>query len=183
MENDPKQMVVASKLTNLSPSHPFTPYGMEPEEYRPFQNYWRVLVKGKWWVLGAFLSMVTLAGLITIFMKPIYRSTITLQIIQDNPSAILGERDPLSLLTGADSASATKFYETQFRILDSRPMVLRLIKTLNLKEHPEYKQLAARYSNKSPQEIEDKYIKYFTKNLHITPLRKTYLVPKLSDSN
>lgn len=176
MENDHKQIVVASTLNNLSPSNTFTPYGMEPEEYRPFQNYWRVLVKGKWLILGAFLGMVALAGLITILMKPVYRSTITLQIIQDNPSAILGERDPLSLLTGADSASATKFYETQFKILDSRPMVLRLINTLKLQEHEEYKKLAARYSDKSPQEIEDKYIKFFTKNLQIKPLRKTYLV-------
>jgi len=152
------------------------PYGMAPEEYRPFQNFWRVLVKGKWWILGTFLTMLTIAGLITIFMKPVYRSTITLQITQDNPSALLGERDPLSLLTGSDSASSAKFYETQFKILDSRPMVLRLIKTLNLQEHPEYKKLAARYANKSPQEIEDKYIKYFTENLQIKPLRKTYLV-------
>jgi polysaccharide biosynthesis transport protein len=176
MDNDYKQVVVVPASANLTPSNTFKPYGMEPEEYRPFQNYWRILVKGKWWMLGAFISMVALAGLICLFMKPLYRSTITLQIIQDNPSALLGERDPLSLLTGADSASATKFYETQFKILDSRPMVLRLIKALNLEDHPEFKKLAARYSDKSPQEIEDKYIKFFNKNLQIKPLRKTYLV-------
>jgi polysaccharide biosynthesis transport protein len=176
MEDDHQQMVATPTFNILSPSNTFKPYGMESEEYRPFQSYWRILVKGKWLILGGFLSMITLAGLITIFMKPIYRSTITLQITQDNPSALLGERDPLSFLTGADSASATKFYETQFKILDSRPMVLRLIKTLNLEEHPEYKKLAASYSNKSPQEIEDKYIRFFTENLQIKPLRKTYLV-------
>ena len=143
MENDYKQMVVVPAGSNLSPSATFKPYGMEPEEYRPFQKYWRILVKGKWLILGAFIGMVALAGLITLFMKPVYRSTITLQIIQDNPSALLGERDPLSLLTGADSASATKFYETQFKILDSRPMVLRLIKTLNLQDQPEFKKIAA----------------------------------------
>ena len=176
MENEHKQIVVASTLSNVSPASTFRTYGMEPEEHHPFQNYWRVLVKGRWLILATFLGMVALAGLITLFMKPVYRSTITLQIIQDNPSALLGERDPLSLLTGGDSTSATKFYETQFMILDSRPMVLRLIKTLNLADRQEFKELAARYSHKSPQEIEDKFIKYFTKNLQIKPLRKTYLV-------
>ena len=65
--------------------------------------------------------------------------------------------------------SGSKFYETQYLILNSRTMASRLIDALNLRDHQEFKELKERYSDESPQEIEDRYIKFFLNNLEVKP--------------
>ena len=156
------------------PPLPAFPYGKEGEQHQRLCDYYNILLKRKWWVLGIFLGAVITVGLITFLMTPVYRSSTTLQIIQDNPSAIIGERDPLSILAGQDTLS--RFYETQYMILNSRPMAYRIIDSLNLKEHPEYQTLNEKNPDKSEREIESLFADQLLKRLEIKPLKKSYLV-------
>lgn len=157
-----------------TPPLPAFPYGKDGEPHQRLCDYWNILLKRKWWVLGIFLGVVITVGLITFLMTPVYRSSTTLQIIQDNPSAIIGERDPLSILAGQDTLS--RFYETQYMILNSRPMAYRIIDSLNLKEHPEYQVVKEKYPEKSEQEIDSLFADQLLKRLEIKPLKKSYLV-------
>lgn len=166
--------------TNLVVSEPKTPpllhvtdYGREAEQTQGLREYWDVLVKRKWFVLGVPLVVVAIVGLITFMKTPIYRSSTILQIVQDNPSALVGERDPWAM-GGQDSLA--RFYETQYMLLSSRPMLYRIIDTLNLTEHREYRALKETNLEKSPQRVMEAIAGSLSGNLEVRPLRRSYLV-------
>lgn len=151
-------------------------YGIESSEIDNIRDLWYRLLNRKKLILGVFIAVVAATGLYLILKTPVYRSTATLQIMQDNPGAIVGVPDPMALMGMADSSILTRFYETQYLILSSRPMAVNVIKALNLKDHEEYKAIRESNEGKSPLEIEDRYINFFLKNLDIQPNRKSFLV-------
>ena len=89
-------------------------------------EYWRVIVKRKWTVLGAF-AIVLLTGLMaTLLTTPLFRATAVLQI----------ERQSVRVVTvpGVDPIEAPydwEFYETQFQLLRSRSMAEKVVANLN----------------------------------------------------
>ncbi|MDI6852066.1 MAG: polysaccharide biosynthesis tyrosine autokinase [Deltaproteobacteria bacterium] len=137
-------------------------------------DFWYVLEKRKWWFLGVFVPVVLAMGLYSFLTTPIYRASAILQIVQDNPSAIVSEKDPLDALSAGDTQG--RFYETQYMLLGSKTLAAKIIQSLNLKEHPEYKELAKKNKDKTPYEIEAAYLEDFLKKLEILPLKKSYLV-------
>jgi capsular exopolysaccharide synthesis family protein len=165
-------LVVAESKT--LPMVHFTDYGSEAEQSHALRDFWNILVKRKWWVAGVFLGVVAVVGVATLLATPIYRSFTTLQIIQDNPSALVGERDPLTIMSGQDSLA--RFYETQYMLLNSRPMIYRIIETLSLTEHPQYKALKKDNPDKSAQWVKDAIANRISGNLEVKPLKKSYLV-------
>jgi capsular exopolysaccharide synthesis family protein len=129
-------------------------------------------------VLSFFVGVVLLVGIYTFMQTPIYRGSAILQIIQDNPSAILGDRpDPLSSMYGYDSQN--KFYETQYILLKSRPMATKIVESLRLTEHPQY---SIKNNNVSPTENQRIIIDQLMTNLTIKPLKKSFLVEVMFDT-
>jgi capsular exopolysaccharide synthesis family protein len=149
-------------------------YNIESSEIDKLRGFWYRLLKRKKLILGVFIAVVGATGLYLIIKTPVYRSTATLQIMENRGESMLGERNPLEFLGLSETGG--KFYETQYLILNSRTMALKLIDSMNLKDYPEFKELKERYSGESPQEIEYRYLKHFLENLEIVPLRKSYLV-------
>lgn len=149
-------------------------YNRGAEQNQNLRDYWNILIKRKWWVISAFLGLVVTVGLVTLLMTPIYRSSTILQIVQDNPSAMMGERDPMAMMAGQDTMA--RFYETQYMLLNNRTILYRIIDVLNLTEHPEYKTLKEKYQKQSPQALRDDIAKSLEKNLEIKPLKRSYLV-------
>jgi succinoglycan biosynthesis transport protein ExoP len=141
----------------------------------PLYDYWYILVKRKWLIFMVFCSIVLSVALIVYLKTPTYLATTTLQIIQDNTSAMIGERDPFPILGGDAQA---RFYETQYMLLNSRPMAQRIIKSLNLKEHPEFNHIIKdmEEDNKTPEEIENALTNEFLNQLRINPLKRSHLV-------
>lgn len=146
----------------------------EPDQGYKLLDFWNILKKRKWWFFGVFVPVVLAVGLYTFLKTPVYRASAILQIVQDNPSAIISEKDPLAALAGGDTL--TRFYETQYMLLSSKSMAARIMEALNLKEHPEYKEFQEKYADKSPYEIEAAYLEDFLKRLEVKPLKKSYLV-------
>ncbi|MBM4285792.1 MAG: polysaccharide biosynthesis tyrosine autokinase [Deltaproteobacteria bacterium] len=160
-----------------SASAPLPPpgdYYLEMEQRRNLKDYIHILLRRKWWFLGAFLAVFLSAGLHTFLRTPIYRPLATLQITQDNPGSHVSADDKLSLFTGGDSLE--KFQQTQYKILQSRSLAARVIHDLNLKEHPDFKPIAEGKAGKTQAEIEDAMVELFLKKLEITPVRNSYLV-------
>lgn len=146
----------------------------EADQGRHLLDFWNVLKKRKWWFLGVLVPVVLAVGLYTFLKTPIYRASVILQIVQDNPSAIVSEKDPLAALSGGDTLA--RFYETQYMLLSSKTLAAKIIEALNLKSHPEYKAFQESYSDKTPYEIDAAYLEDFLERLDVRPLKKSYLV-------
>lgn len=148
-------------------------YGLETERGYQLRDYLNVIIKRKAWVIGFFLSIVSLAALYTYTRTPIYRADAILQIVQDNPQSIVGERgDPLmAAMQFGDSTN--KFYETQYKLLNSRHIAYNLIDTLKLQDDPEFKLL----KNAPPGEnVKASIAEILMGNLEINPVKNTFLV-------
>jgi succinoglycan biosynthesis transport protein ExoP len=149
-------------------------YYYEESQEKNLKEYFHILLKRKWWVIGTFLTIFLTVALFTLLRTPIYRPSAMLQITEDNPSAQVSIDDKLSKLTG--SSDTDKFLQTQYKILESQSLALRVIKDLNLSEHPDFKSIRGDNPNKSENYIENLMIKKFLKRLEVTPIRNSFLV-------
>jgi capsular exopolysaccharide synthesis family protein len=174
MENNQNRgiLIPANHISDL-PRFPAEDYGASEDKINLFL-YLNTLMKRKWWVLGFFLAVVTIVSVATLLMTPIYRASTVLQVTQDNPGSILGDRDAFAALFASETQG--RFYETQFMILNSRPMAYKIMETLNLMEHPEYKKFSEKYSDNSPEEIKSKFASHLLTDLEVIPLKRSFLV-------
>jgi capsular exopolysaccharide synthesis family protein len=138
------------------------------------RDYLHILLRRKWWVIGTFLTIFLAIAAFTFLRTPIYRTIATLQITQDNPGSQVALDDKLSKLTGSDSLE--KFQQTQYKILQSQSLALRVIKVLHLNEHPDFKYIREDNLDKTEDEIENLMVEEFLRKLEITPVRNSYLV-------
>jgi succinoglycan biosynthesis transport protein ExoP len=151
-------------------------YGSEIYPGRDPGEYLYILLKRKWWIIGTFLTIFLAVALYTFLRTPIFRTTATLQITQDNPGSQVSVSvdDKLSKFSGSDSLE--KFQQTQYKILQSQALALRVIQALNLKEYADFKSIREENPDKSETEIESLMIESFLKKLEVTPIRNSFLV-------
>ncbi len=93
-------------------------------------EYWRVILKRKWTVLGAFVIVLLTGLMATLLTTPIFRATAVVQI----------ERQAMRMVNvpGVDAAEAPydrEYYETQFQLLRSRSMAEKVVADLD-PNHP-----------------------------------------------
>lgn len=97
--------------------------GMEGEggEEKQFSlvDYWHVLVKRKWTVIGLFVISVLTGFMMTMLSTPLYQATTTVQI--DRPMEPSVGQSADATRTYMDFFDP-RFYETQFQLLRSRTM-------------------------------------------------------------
>jgi succinoglycan biosynthesis transport protein ExoP len=158
------------------PPHPQPlPMDYDSEIYRDrdLREYLHILLKRKWWIIGTFLTIFLAVALYTLLRTPIFRTSATLQITQDNPASHLSVDDKLSKFTGSDSLE--KFQQTQYKILQSQSLAQRVIQALNLKEHADFKSIRKNNPGKSETEIENLMVDAFLKKLKVTPIRNSFL--------
>jgi capsular exopolysaccharide synthesis family protein len=128
---------------------PFPPGGYYPllppgySEYSPLlqeekevhlRDYWKVIQKRRWIVIAFFFIVLIATAVGTFAMKPIYRGTATIQINKENPQ-IVDFKEIFAVNT-----MDMDYYQTQYKILESRTLAKRVIQTLKLSEHPEFQQ-------------------------------------------
>jgi succinoglycan biosynthesis transport protein ExoP len=155
------------------PQTPLT-YGYEVYPGKSLRDYLDILSKRKWWVIGSFLIIFLGMALFDVLRTPIYRATTMLQITQDNPASDVSLDDKLPKLNS--SSDMDKFQKTQYKIIQSESMAQRIIKDLQLKNHPDFKSIREDNPDKSETEIEELMIAAFLKNLEVNPVRDSFLV-------
>ena len=127
------------------PATPPSPPPIDSDYYgemsrgRDLREYLHILLKRKWWIIGTFLSIFLLVAVYTFLRTPIFRTTATLQITQDNPGSQVTKDDMLSKFSISDALE--KFQQTQYKILTSWSLAQRIVDALNLTQHPEYKSI------------------------------------------
>lgn len=97
-----------------------------------FQHYLRILRKHKWSIFGLTTLITAVAGFYAYTATPIYKSTATLLIESQKANVVSIEE-----MYGFDGAGA-EYYQTQFELLKSRALAEKVIKRLNLQNHPLY---------------------------------------------
>ena len=167
-------------LTPEPPAHIIPPtvfaadYGSDASGSFDLGEYLHILRKRKWWAIGFFLAIVSLVGAYTFTRTPIYRASVLLQIIQDNPQAFVAERmDPFASL---QLDMAGKFYETQYKLLTSRPLASKIIDSLKLAENPAFQISPEVAAKLTPEQIRDAMAKQLLDDLQVNPVKNTYLV-------
>jgi polysaccharide biosynthesis transport protein len=134
-------------------------------------HYWNVIYK-RWKVALSILVVVLLGTfLASYFSKPLYRSTIQIQIERENPNQITIE-DFFGI-----QASDQEFLQTQYILLKSRGLAARVIDDQKLLHDPEFYPPGVK--GKSPAEIEEirnAYVPSIMGGIQIEPVKGTSLV-------
>ncbi len=154
------------------------------EEVIDLRHYWRVIMQQKWNIAGLSLVVTLLTILVVFSLEPVYQSKATL-LIENQEAKVLSIEDVYGLNT-----SNKEYFLTQFEILKSRELALRVVKRLSLDTHPLFdpRQQKKSFSLRSlipigsddtpPTESEllDATVGAFQEGLSIEPVRNTQLV-------
>ena len=114
---------------------------LDMQEAAHLLDYWRILRKRRWTVLSIFFLIFTLVFIGTLKQKPVYRAKALLEIEKENPH-LLSVQELFELDTVSDS-----YLETQYRVLRSDTLALRVIQPLALYDLPEFNPQAVRNSD------------------------------------
>jgi capsular exopolysaccharide synthesis family protein len=91
-------------------------------------EYWRIALKHRLVIAGAFVAALLIAAAVTMLMTPIYTATATLQI--DRESARVLNVDDVQPRESV--AYGEEFFQTQYGLLRSRSLAERVVDTLGL---------------------------------------------------
>jgi len=96
----------------------------EKEDIQPhLRDYLDILLKRKWIVIAFFVPVVITVTLVSFIMKPLYQSSVTIQLAAENP-AILDFKKLYGDTLGSE------YYETQFNILKSNALAIKVVERL-----------------------------------------------------
>ncbi|HEX5045290.1 MAG TPA: polysaccharide biosynthesis tyrosine autokinase [Candidatus Polarisedimenticolaceae bacterium] len=115
------------------------PYGYppaaDPTGARSLRDYWRVLVQRRWVIYTCLIAVVSVTMILTFFTIPIYEAVTTIQIERQGPD-ILTFKDVVS--SDSSAYAYQDFYQTQYKILQSKSVVKIAVERLDLATRPEY---------------------------------------------
>jgi capsular exopolysaccharide synthesis family protein len=139
------------------------------------QEYWKILRTHRWVVLGVLAGVVALALVLTLLTTPIYRALATIQIKPDTIKVVKSEG-----VTSADASYDRDYYQTQYELLRSRALALRVIQDAQLIDNPAFRGVAA---DKAPKrtpaqtlEAQQAAVGTVLGALTIEPIRNSQLV-------
>ncbi|MCX5838621.1 MAG: polysaccharide biosynthesis tyrosine autokinase [Deltaproteobacteria bacterium] len=96
------------------------------------QDYLRVILKHRWTILAVFAVVFVSVTLFTFTATPIYRATARLIIEKDDPKVV-----SIQEVMSVDS-SGLDYYQTQYKIIESRSVAREVIRRLKLNENEEF---------------------------------------------
>ncbi len=127
---------VQSGAQQMAVYDPSVQAGVDDDDTIDLREYWRILVKRRWTVIGVLAIILVAALLATLLMVPEYRSTVQLQITPQG-SRILAYEDFANDQAGAAGRGYQEFLNTQTEILRSRSLAEAVVRAENLENHPE----------------------------------------------
>jgi len=166
----------------LTSPHPLY-YPPNAEEEVHLRDYLHVILRRKWIVITLFVAIVTTVTIGTFMVKPQFKSSVMIKIEKENPN-ILAFKDVVGLEMAAED-----YYQTQYKILKSRNLAKRIIRSLKLNTNPEFvpdlqnKENKADNNTLSKQDkpleddgISSGLIDSFLQKVDVIPLQKSRLV-------
>ena len=102
------------------------------EEKIDIREYLRVIMKRRWTIITFFAVVVITVIIHTFTAAPIYEATTRLIIDKENPNVVSIQE------VMAVDASGTDYYQTQYKIIESRTVAREVIRRLHLDESEEF---------------------------------------------
>ncbi len=141
---------------------------------RSIQDYLRIFVKRRWTILAVFVTVVALAALKTFTATPIYQATVQLLIERQPPRVLETQTQPSYDYYGEE------FYQTQYKLLESRALAKKVADKLNLKSRQPYAKmfegLPADVDQATKQRLEESLVDVVTGGIEVEPVRTSRLV-------
>ncbi len=106
--------------------------GPDKEQQIDIRDYINVIRKRKWTLVAVFVVIVTTVILHSFTATPIYEATTLLVIEKENPNVVSVQE------VMAVDASGTDYYQTQYKIIESRTVARDVISRLNLERSKEF---------------------------------------------
>ena len=97
------------------------------------RDYVQVILRRKWIVVVSFIIVLTTTAFHSFKASPIYQATAQLQINKENPYVVSVEE--VMSVTGTDQL----FHQTQYKVLSSRSLALRVLNSMSLADNSEFK--------------------------------------------
>lgn len=161
------------------------------------RELWQVIVKRRWTIFIFMLIVVSAVVTATFLMTPIYRASLTLQIDREDIKIVkTGEVAPEE-----SGSSSQDYYQTQYELLKSRSLALRVVNQLGLADLPppppsplaEFKawltellpKTGEAHDSEKPLSASNKVegvVSGFLNNLTVEPVRNSRLVKLYYDS-
>jgi len=140
-------------------------------------DYLRTLYKWRRIAIVCFIIVVGTVAVASLVMTPVYRATTRILIEREAPKVLnMQELLPIDMVS-------TDFYQTQYKILQSRSLALRVIQALNLSENPVFSpKKSKKDSMLTKQEREARVVTKFLNILRVDPIRNSRLVDISFDS-
>ena len=95
-------------------------------------HYLQIIYRRRYIATTVFLAVVLSVSLYTFTAVRLYEGTVQILIERDNPNVVSFQQ------VLQQSELADDYYETQYRLLESRALARRVIDTLDLWEHPQF---------------------------------------------
>jgi succinoglycan biosynthesis transport protein ExoP len=102
------------------------------DEERHLLDYVRVVYKRRWVALPVFLGVLTIGAVNSYRTTPLYRATTQILIEKDAPKV----GDLSTIFQQQDGWNNDEFYQTQYRILQSRSLARKTAEAMKLDAHP-----------------------------------------------
>ena len=163
---------------------PFLPRaeGSAPEALH-LRDYWHVLLRRRWLALFVFVLVAGAGTARVLVQKPQYRAISQILIERQAPNVLDFEKNPRAQ-DGVDD-----FYQTQYRLLQSRLLARHVIERMDLLKEPEYGGLsaeelaAAEAAAPGASPSMEGAIDLFLQKLRVQPIRNSQLVALIVDSD
>jgi len=144
-------------------------------------EYWRLVVKHRLIIAGAFIAALLLATALTLLTRPIYSANATLQIDRES-ARVLNNVDDVQ--PRESLAYGEEFFQTQYGLLRSRSLAERVVDSLGLASSNAFiEQMGAtppgaegRTAAELLQARRETAIALVMGNLHVSPVRGSRLV-------
>ncbi|MFZ1324635.1 MAG: polysaccharide biosynthesis tyrosine autokinase [Candidatus Contendobacter sp.] len=134
---EPGKALVERSATLPGPSLPLDSRSEESDaegSIIDLRELWQILVKRRWTII--VFTLIVLVGVVTatFLMTPIYRSTLTLQIDREDLKVV--NIEGVSPDESGGWWASQDYYKTQYELLKSRGLALRVVNQLGLAELP-----------------------------------------------
>jgi capsular exopolysaccharide synthesis family protein len=143
--------------------------------HRSLHDYLGILLKRRWAFLAVFIGIVATSAFYSFTATPIYKSTVQLLIERQAPRLL--EQQPGS---SEYSPSNDEFYQTQYKLLESRALAKIVADKLQLKNNPVYaaifQKLPPNADEALKQRAEESLVGAIAAGVKVTPIRESSLV-------
>jgi capsular exopolysaccharide synthesis family protein len=133
ISTDPTSFDVLAPLNPRSATNAARHVAIKPEQ-SILTQYWRIILRRKWTILGSVLLTVLVGAAFTLTLTRKYTATAIVQIARDD-AKVLNVQGVRNEVSNADQ----EFYQTQFGLLKTRSLAERVVRSANLLSDPEFR--------------------------------------------